>query len=153
MKPYYLKTKETQPLVGIITVCSLELPTFEYQLWIWWWDTYVILKTDIWREYLKLSVLTKPCIWEVESPQIKMSFFRWSRWGERAWGQMVEEKVDLARDTRTTGEEDQEEVVCLLISFEAFSLHLVSLLLWPHLSWPWRRRTDKETLESLCWKT
>jgi len=49
---------------------------------------------------------------------------------------MVEEKVDLARDTRTTGEEEQEEVVCLLISFEAFSLHLVSLLLWPHLSWP-----------------
>ena len=66
---------------------------------------------------------------------------------------MVEEKVDLARDTRTTGEEEQEEVVCLLISFEAFSLHLVSLLLWPPLSWPWRRRTDKETLESLCWKT
>ena len=32
MKPYYLKTKETQPLVGIITVCSLDLPTFEYQL-------------------------------------------------------------------------------------------------------------------------
>jgi hypothetical protein len=32
MKPYYLKTKETQPLVGIITVCSLDLPTIEYQL-------------------------------------------------------------------------------------------------------------------------
>ena len=70
---------------------------------------------------------------------------------------MVEEKVeevDLARDTRTTEEKEEEEVVvCLLISSEAFSLHLVSLLLWPRLSWPWRRRTDKETLESLCWQT
>jgi len=63
----------------------------------------------------------------------------------------VEEEVDLARDTRTT--EEGEEVVCLLISSEAFSLLLVSLLLWPPLSWPWRRRTDKETLESLCWQT
>ena len=65
----------------------------------------------------------------------------------------VEEEVDLARDTRTMGEEEEEEVVCLLISSEAFSLHLVSLLLWPLLSWPWRRRTDKATLESLCWQT
>jgi len=65
----------------------------------------------------------------------------------------VEEEVDLARDTRTTEEEEEGEVVCLLISSEAFSLLLVSLLLWPPLSWPWRRRTDKETLESLCWKT
>jgi len=32
MKPYYLKAKETQLLVGIITVCSLDLPTIEYQL-------------------------------------------------------------------------------------------------------------------------
>jgi len=29
MKAYYLKTKETQPLMGIITVCSLDLPTIE----------------------------------------------------------------------------------------------------------------------------
>jgi len=69
---------------------------------------------------------------------------------------MVEEKVeeeeDLARDTRTT-EEEEEEVVCLLISSEAFSRLLVSLLLWPPLSWPWRRRTDRETLGSLCWQT
>jgi len=64
----------------------------------------------------------------------------------------VEEEVDLARDTRTT-EEEEEEVVCLLISSEAFSLLPVFLLLWPPLSWLWRRRTDKETLESLCWQT
>jgi len=41
----------------------------------------------------------------------------------------VEEEVDLARDTRTTEEEEEGEVVCLLISSEAFSLLLVSLLL------------------------
>jgi len=64
----------------------------------------------------------------------------------------VEEEVDMARDTRTM-EEEEVVVVCLLISSEAFSLLLVSLLLWPPLSWPWRRRTDKETLESLCWQT
>ena len=64
----------------------------------------------------------------------------------------VEEEADLARDTRTM-EEEEVVVVCLLISSEAFSLLLVSLLLWPPLSWPWRRRTDKETLESLCWQT